>query len=827
MKSCFGAVLCLAFAFASGVRADPTPKLDYQGKILVGDIPLTGPGYFKYAIANESGTTNFWSHDGSTVGEPTTFITNECFNGVFSTILGSAPMTGIDPNIFAPGTGLQLRVWFSEDKVTFNEMLPAQALVSAPFAMNTHMVDGLHAADIIARATNAVTLSGDVSGTPGGGTTVDSLQGDALSIGAAAAGEVLTWDGSAWTNAPGGGGGGDITAVTGTNGITGGGLGGAVVLEAYPPFFSGLYVNVSGDTMTGILNINSSRGLTIGSASNEVEIGNLANAARSGTAVGTGAQAYSNGTAIGLGSRGFSYGAALGESANGASSGAAVGVLAYGYSMGVAVGYSAKGGDLGAGVGYQANGSTRGVAVGYSALGMEDAVAVGMNSVAITSGVAVGHGAYAPNYGVAVGRSTLADTEGTALGYSARGTNSGAAVGYAANGNDRGVAVGRSARGPNRGIGIGYQANGSDTNIAIGSLADAGSGRNSIAIGQSVNNAIPESARIRGTLYMDGGTALVARSTFGAGAWRTLVPLPPLDNVIWVATNGTPMGPGTVDRPYDNPQAGYMAAGIVYPGQPATVVICGGKYSTGLTMNFGHIHVFGLDRAEIAGLTVSATSVGLTGKQRVENIVFTAPAIVSVDSGDVKFNNCRFQSGLLINGSNVEVMNCFATAGDGNAIALGGGFAVNRVAIYNTAAELDNIILATVQVGIGVQNFEMIGCHIVNIGGGPAILDFETPGPIDPLHLYAHNYIKGPSPAGGPAATPAVLDPGNTTNTIAFYQNVVFGHVGNLTSQQLHANNTLQGLMLWAQGGVGIPMDAYGNVQFTASFNNLPASWRD
>lgn len=827
MKLGFVTGLCLVFAFVSGVvQADPPPELDYQGKILVDDIPLTGPGYFKYAIANRTGTTNFWSHDGTTAGEPATFITNDCYNGVFSTALGVTPMADIDPEIFAPETSLFLRVWFSEDKVTFNEMLPAQDFLSSPYAMNAHMVDGLHALDIIALATNGVTLAGDVSGTPGGGTTVDSLQGGALSIGTAAAGDVLTWDGTSWTNVPAAGG-GDITAVTGTNGLTGGGTSGAVVLEAYPPYFNGIYVNVSGDTMTGILNINSSRGLTIGSASNEIEIGILANATRDGTAVGAGAQAYSNGTAVGNSSRGFSYGAAVGQSANGASAGAAVGVLADGYNMGAALGYYAIGRDLSAGVGYQANGSPRGVAVGYNALGMEDAVAVGMNSIAVTSGVAVGHGAYAPNYGVAVGRSSSADSDGAALGYNARATNSGAAVGYSANALDRGVAVGRSAKGPNRGVGIGYQANGSDTNIAIGSQADAGSGRNSIAIGESVNNSVPESARIRGTLYMDGGTALIARATFGGGTWRTLVPLPPLDNVIWVATNGTPAGPGTIDRPYDLPFNGYLAAAMMYPTAPATVVICGGKYGAGLTMNFGNIHVFGLDRPELTSLNVTAMASGVAGKMRVENIIFTAPATVNTDSGGVKFNNCRFQGGLYILGNQVEVMNCYATAGDANAIGVGGGSPVNRVAIYNTSAELDNISMATVQVQINVSEFEMKGCQIVNIGGGPAILDLETPGPILPLHLYTHNYISGASPAGGPGATPAMLDPGTTTNTIAFYQNTVYGHVGQFSSQQLHANNTLQGLMNWSQGGVGAGIDPYGNVQFNISANALPTSWQD
>ena len=919
-------VFCLVvFAlFALNAFSNPPSELDYQGKVLVNDVPYNGNGYFKFAISDVGGSTNFWSNDGTTGGggQPLGCLTNPVFNGVFSSVLGAAPMTAINPDIFSNGNDLYLRVWFGTTNSTFNEMLPAQKLESSAYAINSDQVDGMDAAEIVAAATNGVSLSGDISGSPAAGTTVNSLQGDALAIGSAAAGEVLPWDGTTWTNAPAAGGG------------------------MSPAIASNSFVIKTGDTMSGALYVNSPRGLKIGSASNEVEIGNLANAVDGGAAVGVGAQGYSNGAAIGPGSRGFYYGAGVGNSANGANSGAAVGALALannagaalGYgsiaaNSGVAVGYSANGAARGAAVGrdsiaydegvamgYQSTGYSNGVAIGHSAIGMQDGVAVGRTAighaygaavgayatatntgasvgyqaVADNGGAALGNAAVARNFGVAVGRGSQGYSSGTAVGYgasgvsnsvavgswsfadndsvavgeSARATNDGvamgrysigeelgavvgymangysrgaalgnqangsahgAAVGYWANAQSEGVALGYMANGDYRGVGIGYQADGGMTNIAIGDGADSRLGRNSIAIGQQVNNTVVESARIRGTLYMDGGTALVARSSFGVGPWRTLVPLPPLDNVVWVATNGSAFGSGSVDNPFDTPQRGYDFAAMTYTGEPSAVVICAGRYAAMLNMHAKSVHVFGFDRPQLDVLQVNNTPAAfVVGKIRVENVVFTGSAMVSADMGGVKFNNCRFQNGLYIYGGKTEVMNCYATAGDGPAISVGNGTAVQQISIYNSAAELDSAVFPAVIVAANVGQFEMKGNQVVNIGGMSAIVDQETPGPISPLHLYVHNYIKGPSPFAGPGGTPAVADlGGGTTNTIAFHQNTVWGHVGVPGSYQFQSDNVIYGLMIWTPSVVPV-VDAADNTQIMpGGAVALPNSWQD
>ncbi|MBI2437599.1 MAG: hypothetical protein HYV36_02135 [Lentisphaerae bacterium] len=185
-----------------------------------------------------------------------------------------------------------------------------------------------------------------------------------------------------------------------------------------------------------------------------------------------------NSVSVGRGADGISSGAAVGYQANGSGSGAALGREANGSDSGAAVGYMANGYYLGAAVGRQANGS----------------------------------------YGAAMGELADGANSGAALGRSANGYN-GVAVGYSANGYDTGVAVGMMAQGTNYGMAMGYLANGSRTNVAIGAGADAQGGILRIAIGSSVINTQDYTAAIRGTLYLDGGTGVMTRATFGSGNW--------------------------------------------------------------------------------------------------------------------------------------------------------------------------------------------------------------------------------------------------------------------------------------------------------------------
>jgi hypothetical protein len=83
-----------------------------------------------------------------------------------------------------------------------------------------------------------------------------------------------------------------------------------------------------------------------------------------------------------------------------------------------------------------------------------------------------------------------------------------------------GVAIGSDADGDYNGIAIGYSADGQYSNIAVGYAASAYSGYDRIAIGRSITNRRNDSCVIRGTLYLDGGTGLLYRTSTGSGSWH-------------------------------------------------------------------------------------------------------------------------------------------------------------------------------------------------------------------------------------------------------------------------------------------------------------------
>lgn len=606
------AIAATVLAMTMGpAEAAPPAELDYQGKVLVNDLPFTGSGYFKFAIANAAGTTNFWAQDGTGAGEPVAHMTNQVFNGVFSTLLGAAPMTALPPSLFALDTSLYLRVWFGSTNTSFAEMLPAQRVASAPYALNAELLDGYHATGLVAAATNAVTLSGDVSG------KVGNVQLQPNSVGSA-------------------------------------------------------------------------------------EI----------------------------------------------------------------------------------------------------------------AGNAVGSAAIAPN---AVGSSEIADD--TIM--------------------DADVNTGAGIKGSKI-------QQGSTTNLGVLQLATGSTGTQAIAAGHPYLRAFGvvntmTAAAPAGVLTVAGSGGIYVSnqppSTLLIG-----VSLPSLDNVIWVATNGTAAGPGSMDRPYDTPQNGYNAAVARYPSQPACVVIAAGTYTGTLAMGAGNVHVAGLERAEIGSLTVgSAQSAFMASKVRVQNLVVLGRAwFPFTTASGVKFYNVKMMGGLWINGSDVEIQNCFITQGADaqfGALRIGdGGATVNTVSLHHCSIYIESATLPALKVEPNVHHLEVLWSEIANTGDGPAIVDGE-PGPIVPVHLYAHNWIRGPSPAAGiTALNDWAVQQGPT---IGFFNNTVLGNVGfangGAPHAQFYGNNMVfgrinwpgAGAFGWLQAGAGAGADAANNTEHQLEFPALPDSYRD
>ncbi|MFH0879018.1 MAG: hypothetical protein V2A34_04850, partial [Lentisphaerota bacterium] len=272
------------------------------------------------------------------------------------------------------------------------------------------------------------------------------------------------------------------------------------------------FVKRSGDTMTGplVIQAGAMENISIGGAGNGIVIG-------SGSTV----DVYS--VAVGNSANAATFSAVLGRLAQADAYGVGVGASAVGNASGVAVGYEAYGANSGVALGYQTFAHNYGVAIGYTVNGYDHGVAVGNESGGTNYGVAVGYGSGGRHYGAAVGASAGGYDYGAAVGNGAQGSSHGVAIGAGSSGGASGVAVGVSAQAYNGGVALGHNANGAWGRIAIGPDAAALDDFNVTAIGAQITNRIPNSIALRGTLYLDGSTAIMYRTTFGSGTWSNML----------------------------------------------------------------------------------------------------------------------------------------------------------------------------------------------------------------------------------------------------------------------------------------------------------------
>ena len=81
------------------------PVINYAGQVTVDGEAFDGNGLFKFAIDNDSGSTTYWSKDGtSTAGsEPTSSVSVSVNGGLYSVLLGNSAIQGmnaIEPAVF-------------------------------------------------------------------------------------------------------------------------------------------------------------------------------------------------------------------------------------------------------------------------------------------------------------------------------------------------------------------------------------------------------------------------------------------------------------------------------------------------------------------------------------------------------------------------------------------------------------------------------------------------------------------------------------------------------------------------------------------------------
>ena len=139
MKLISFAFLLLPF-LVSGIQAAP-PLINYAGQVAVDGEAFTGNGSFKFAIVNDSGTTSYWSNDGtsSAGSEPTASVNVSVSGGLYSVLLGNSAIQGmnaIDPSVFQQHSDAKLRVWFNDGNNGFQQLTPDRPFVSVPYALS-------------------------------------------------------------------------------------------------------------------------------------------------------------------------------------------------------------------------------------------------------------------------------------------------------------------------------------------------------------------------------------------------------------------------------------------------------------------------------------------------------------------------------------------------------------------------------------------------------------------------------------------------------------------------------------------------------------------
>jgi formylglycine-generating enzyme required for sulfatase activity len=132
----------ITFFLCSILSVNAVPAvLNYAGQVAVNGEAFSGNGSFKFAIVSDSGTTTYWSNDGTSLAgsQPTASVNVSVNGGLYSVLLGNPAIQGmnaIDPSTFQQHSDAKLRVWFSDGVNGFQQLTPDRPFTSVPYALS-------------------------------------------------------------------------------------------------------------------------------------------------------------------------------------------------------------------------------------------------------------------------------------------------------------------------------------------------------------------------------------------------------------------------------------------------------------------------------------------------------------------------------------------------------------------------------------------------------------------------------------------------------------------------------------------------------------------
>lgn len=113
--------------------------INFQGRVSVGTMNFQGTGQFRFALVNGTGSTTYWSNDGTSLAgaQPSAAVTLPVSKGLYTVALGetSLPnMTAIPHTVFQHDD-VRLRVWFDDGVHGVQQLTPDQRISAVGYAM--------------------------------------------------------------------------------------------------------------------------------------------------------------------------------------------------------------------------------------------------------------------------------------------------------------------------------------------------------------------------------------------------------------------------------------------------------------------------------------------------------------------------------------------------------------------------------------------------------------------------------------------------------------------------------------------------------------------
>ncbi len=114
--------------------------LNYQGRVITGQVPFQGSGQFKFALMDATGSVRYWTNSADVSpadGVPDQAVSLTVTRGLFSVLLGDSTLPGmaVIPAAAFDHDDLHLRVWFNDGTNGWQILGPDQRIAAVGYSV--------------------------------------------------------------------------------------------------------------------------------------------------------------------------------------------------------------------------------------------------------------------------------------------------------------------------------------------------------------------------------------------------------------------------------------------------------------------------------------------------------------------------------------------------------------------------------------------------------------------------------------------------------------------------------------------------------------------